>query len=232
MAERLVAFWPSAVRRRKVLDLGSGTGEGSRAALAVGATVIAADLALDMLRFGREARPPAAAGDAIALPFRDDAFEAVLAPFSLNHLHDPAQGVREAGRVGRRLVASTYAAGDDHPAKAAVEHALSDVGWSRPAWYSQVRGSMASWGTVAAATAVVERGGLTPERVERLDIGFDDFGPRELVAWRMGLPHAANFLATLDGEAQAHVEARALELLGPAPPPLVRRVIFVAASRP
>jgi ubiquinone/menaquinone biosynthesis C-methylase UbiE len=113
-------------RRRLVLDLGSGTGVGSRAALSAGARVIAADLALGMLLCGRDGRPPAAAGDALALPFRPGAFDIVLAPFSLNHLDEPAAGVREAGRVGDLLVASTYAADDDHPAKAAVDQALSE----------------------------------------------------------------------------------------------------------
>jgi SAM-dependent methyltransferase len=213
-----------------VLDLGSGTGEGSRAALAAGARVVATDLAVDMLRVDQNQRPPATVGDAVALPFRDDFFDVVLAPFSLNHLDDPARGVREAGRIGRLLLASTYAADDDHPAKAAVEAALGEVGWERPAWYSGIKVAMAAWGTVADATAAVERGGLQPVRVERREVAFNDLGPSDMVAWRLGLAQCAPFVATLDHDAQKHVTARALDLLGPNPVPIVRRVIFVAAA--
>jgi hypothetical protein len=184
-----------------------------------------------MLRVDQSRRPPATTGDALALPFRDDAFEVVVAPFCLNHLDDPSQGVSEAGRVAPRLLASTYAADDDHPAKAAVETALGEVGWERPAWYSRVKVAMAAWGTIADATAVITRGGLEPLRVERHEIAFTDLGPNDMVAWRMGLAHCAAFVAGLDSKRRERVIARALDLLGPNPVPIVRRVILIAAAR-
>jgi SAM-dependent methyltransferase len=230
LAELLVEFSPLSLSGRSVLDLGSGTGEGSRAALAAGARVVAADLSADMLRVDRAGRPPAAAGDAAALPFRDGSFDVVLAPFSLNHLDDPAQGARESGRISGLLLASTYAADDDHPAKAAVDTALGEVGWARPAWYSQIKAAMAAWGTVTDATGVVERAGLQPVRVERREIEFGDLGPQDMIAWRMGLAQCAGFVAALDDDHRSRVVARALELLGPDPVPIVRRVIFLAAA--
>ena len=163
------------------------------------------------------------------MPFRDHSFDVVLAPFSLNHLDDPAHGVREAGRIGRWLLASTYATDDDHPAKAAVEAALSEVGWERPAWYANVKVAMAAWGTIAAATAVVERGGLDPVRVERHEID-SDLGPHDMVAWRMGLAQCAAFVGALDRDSRERVSARAIQLLGLDPTPIVRRVIFVAGE--
>jgi len=232
LAERLVEFSPTSLDGRTLLDLGSGTGEGSRAARAAGARVIAADLAVDMLRLDQSSRPPSGAGDARAMPFRADAFDIVLAPFSLNHLDDPAQGAREAGRIGHLLLASTYAADDDHPAKAAVETALSEVGWERPPWYTNLKTAMAAWGTVEAATAVVERAGLQAVRVERAEIEFEALGPTDMVAWRMGLAQSAAFVASLDPGVQESVGRRALELLGTNPAPIVRRVIFIAASKP
>ncbi|MEY2459073.1 MAG: demethylmenaquinone methyltransferase / 2-methoxy-6-polyprenyl,4-benzoquinol methylase [Acidimicrobiaceae bacterium] len=231
LAQMLVDFSPVSLTGRSVLDLGSGTGEGSRAASAAGAHVMATDLAVEMLRIDQRNRPPATAGDALALPFRADSFDVVLAPFSLNHLHDPGLGVREAARISRLLLASTYAADDDHPVKAAVETVLGAVGWERPEWYSEVKATMAAWGTVAAATAVIEGSDLDPVRVERHEIAFPDLGPDDMVAWRLGLAHCAPFVATLDAERRSQVVARALELLGPDPTPIMRRVIFVAAAR-
>lgn len=230
LAELLVEFSPVPLGGRLVLDLGSGTGVGSRAALSAGARVIAADLALGMLLCRRGDRPPAAVGDAMALPFRRGTFDVVLAPFSLNHLDDPAAGVREAGRVGDMLVASTYAVDDDHPAKAAVDQALSEVGWSRPPWYAAMKSAMAAWGTTDRATAVIERGGMRPRLVERREITFPELGPADMVAWRMGLAQSAGFVETLDPETRRAVFERALCLLGPVPEPIVRRVIFLAAE--
>jgi SAM-dependent methyltransferase len=229
LADRLVEFSPTSLAGRSVLDLGSGTGLGSRAALAAGASVVATDLAPGMLMIDRDDRPPAAAGDALALPFRDRAFDVVLAPFSLNHLPDAVAGVREAGRVGSLLLASAYADDDDHPATAAVEAALVELGWERPDWYAMLRTAMHAWGTVLAAATAVISGGLHLARVEKLEIEFPELGPRDLVGWRMGMAQHTPFLEGLSAEARAGAAARAVELLGIDPPLLVRRVIFVAA---
>jgi SAM-dependent methyltransferase len=232
LAGLLVEFSPVPFVDRLVLDLGSGTGVGSQAALAAGARVVAADLAIGMLLTNRAHRPPATAGDAQCLPFHDGAFDIVLAPFSLNHLDDPAAGVREAGRVGTALVASTYAADDDHPAKAAVEVALVESGWERPPWYSALKTAMAAWGTVDAASAAIERGGMRPLLVERHEVQYPELGPPDMVAWRLGLAQCAPFVAALKPAAQRRVFDRALEQLGPDPEPIVRRVIFLAATTP
>ncbi len=230
LAELLVTFSPVPLRGSTVLDLGSGTGLGSRAARAAGARVIAADLALGMLLQDRDHRPPAAVGDAVALPFCDGAFDVVLAAFSLNHLDRPEAGVAEAARVGGVLVGSTYAADDDHPVKEAVETSLGEVGWTRPAWYGAMKESMAAWGTVDVATSVIRRGGMRPVRVDKLEVAFPELGPEDLVAWRMGLAQSAAFVAALSPERRAGCIRRAIELLGPDPPPLVRRVIYLAAA--
>ena len=77
LADLLVAFSPETLTDKVVLDLGSGTGVGSRAAMAVGARVFATDLAPAMLRVDQATRPPSAAADARALPFRDRALDVV-----------------------------------------------------------------------------------------------------------------------------------------------------------
>ncbi|HLH28726.1 MAG TPA: hypothetical protein VKW77_07405, partial [Acidimicrobiales bacterium] len=161
---------------------------------------------------------------------RDGAFDAVVAAFSLNHLERPEAGVAEAARVGGRLLASTYAADDDHPVKEAVEAALAEIGWRRPAWYGTVKASMAAWGSVEAAARVVERGGMQPLRVDKVEVAFPELRPEDMVAWRMGLAHSAPFVEALPEEERAGRVRRALELLGEDPPALVRSVVFLAAA--
>ena len=131
LARLLVACAPESLVGRRVLDLGSGTGAASRPAVEAGARVVAIDAALGMLQRTSATRPPAMVGDARSLPLRDGALDAVVAAFCLNHLEEPAEGVREVGRVtraGGHLLASTYARDDDHPVKDAVERALSECG--------------------------------------------------------------------------------------------------------
>jgi SAM-dependent methyltransferase len=231
MAEMLVARSPVALRGCRVLDLGTGTGAASGPTSTAGARVIAVDNALGMLLTNRTERPPAAVADAVTLPVRTRAFDVVIASFSLNHLDEPADGVRESARVLRRdgvLLASTYASDDDHPVKHAVDAALAEYGWEVPAWYPRIKKAMAAWGTVADATAVVERGGVEPISIERVEIPFPDLGPAALVRWRLGMAQSAGFFETLDDQKRRAVEQRATELLGPHPEPLVRRVIFIA----
>lgn len=224
LAVELVARCPIDLAGRFVLDHGAGTGAASIAAC--GARVVAVDSAVGMLLEGRASRPPAAVGDVRALPFRSRSFDVVVAAFSLNHLDEPVGGVREAGRVAREyLLASIYAADDDHPVKRAVDEALAEAGWSTPEWYRESIASRRSWGTVDAATATIELGGLVPERVEHVRVPFPDLLPRDLVRWRLGMAQCAAFVASHDGGA---IEARAMELLGVAEP-LVRSVIVIAA---
>ena len=132
--------------------------------------MIAVDLARGMLVADRERRPPAIVGDAVALPFASGSFRcracAVLP-------QPPRRAERGRGRgrggalPGGVLLASTYAADDDHVVKAAVDQALSEAGWAAPGWYGEVKAAMTSWGTVDAAAAAFERGRMAPVLVER-----------------------------------------------------------------
>lgn len=93
-----------------VLDLAAGTGTSSRAFSRRGARCVACDFSLGMLAVG--ARRPAAelafaAGDALALPFRDATFDVVTISFGLRNVADTGQALREMLRVtrpGGRLV--------------------------------------------------------------------------------------------------------------------------------
>ena len=236
LAEVLVARAPVPLGGAGVLDVGAGTGAASRAALAAGAArVIAVDAAFGMLAHQAAARPPAVVGDAVALPFARAAFDAAVAAFSLNHLADPAAGLREMARVtrpGGAVLASAYAADDAHPVKGAVEAALVARGWAPEPWFQAVRDDTAPrLATVEHAAAAATAARLDVD-VATVRVPFPDLGARELVSWRLGLAQHAPFLAGLGPDARAEVEADALDRLGHDVPALVRSMVVVVAVRP
>jgi ubiquinone/menaquinone biosynthesis C-methylase UbiE len=236
LAEMVVAALPVAVAGGSALDLGAGTGAATRALLAVGATrVVAVDAALGMLAHDAGRRPPAVTGDALALPFAAGAFDATVAAFSLNHLADPAAGLREAARVTRRgggLAASAYADDDDHPVKHAVVAALAARGWTPEPWYQALQVDAApKLATVAAARAAAEAVGIDAD-VEPARVPFPDLDATALIAWRLGLAQHAPFFDALptDADRAALVEDAAARL-GESWPPLERSIIILRAVR-
>ena len=221
---------------RQVLDVGAGTGAATRAALAAGAAgVVAVDNAMGMLAHDAASRPPAVVGDALALPFADASFDAAVAAFSLNHLLDPAAGLREMARVLRpagAVVASAYAADDTHPAKDAVEAALVARGWAPDEWYVELRhAATALMATVDACVAIADEAGLDAT-VEAVRVPFPGLNTSELVASRIGMAQHAPFVATLSPAERQALEVDAVARLGDAIAPLVRSIVVIRATRP
>jgi demethylmenaquinone methyltransferase/2-methoxy-6-polyprenyl-1,4-benzoquinol methylase len=126
---RIVARAVGARPGELVLDLAAGTGTSSRTFAADGATCVACDFSLGMLQVGarrqrpaQEGRPAAGtagragqvrfvAGDALDLPFRDQAFDAVTISFGLRNVADPGAALTEMLRVtrpGGRLVVCEF----------------------------------------------------------------------------------------------------------------------------
>jgi demethylmenaquinone methyltransferase/2-methoxy-6-polyprenyl-1,4-benzoquinol methylase len=127
---RAVARAVGAAPGERVLDLAAGTGTSSRAFAAAGAQCVACDFSLGMLSVGKQgadhhgadhhradhdeagAGRPAGmvsfvAGDALAIPFREQAFDAVTISFGLRNVVDPDAALAEMLRVtrpGGRLV--------------------------------------------------------------------------------------------------------------------------------
>lgn len=236
LAERVVSALPVPLDGAAALDLGAGTGAATRALLAAGAgRVVAVDSAMGMLTHDATGRPPAVAGDALALPFTAGAFDATVAAFSLNHLADPAAGLREAARVTRRgggLAASAYAEDDDHPVKQAVVAALAARGWTPEPWYQALQVDAApKLATVDAARAAAEAAGIDAE-VERARVPFPDLDAPALIAWRLGLAQHAPFVDALPTDAdRAAVADDAAARLGDSWPPLERSVVILRAVR-
>ena len=92
-----------------VLDVGTGTGVAAFEATGAGAKVVGIDEALGMLRVARSANGslPLASALAIDLPFRDGAFDALLANFVIAHftkyktaLFEMKRVLRSGGRIG------------------------------------------------------------------------------------------------------------------------------------
>ena len=136
---RAVARITGARPGERVLDLAAGTGTSSLTFTATGADCVACDFSLGMLQAGksrldasqhgtgpgrrgsaggtRGVVPPGrlsfVAGDALRLPFRDGAFDAVTISFGLRNVADPAAGLAEMRRVtrpGGRLVVCEFSA--------------------------------------------------------------------------------------------------------------------------
>jgi ubiquinone/menaquinone biosynthesis C-methylase UbiE len=93
----------------RVLDVGTGTGVAATAAVTAGARVFGIDEAIGMLQVGRSANGslPVATAEAIDLPFRDNAFDALVANFVIAHfakyktaLFDMRRVMKPEGRMG------------------------------------------------------------------------------------------------------------------------------------
>jgi demethylmenaquinone methyltransferase/2-methoxy-6-polyprenyl-1,4-benzoquinol methylase len=111
--------WRSATRRALdlrpgeiVLDLAAGTGVSTQELARSGAYPVGVDISLGMLRTGRRTRNVnLLAGDALRLPFRDDAFDAATISFGLRNVHDTRAALAEMARVtrpGGRLVVCEF----------------------------------------------------------------------------------------------------------------------------
>ncbi len=91
----------------QILDLGAGTGVSTVELGRTGAWCVAADFSQGMLAAGQSRGLPMVAGDATALPFADNSFDAVTISFALRNIADYDLALREMLRVtkpGGRLV--------------------------------------------------------------------------------------------------------------------------------
>jgi SAM-dependent methyltransferase len=213
----------------RVLDLGAGTGAAGRAALVAGARqVVAADLAVPMLRWCRPALHPVAA-DATALPFASGSFDLVIAAFVLGHLGSLTSGLAEARRVGLELAASAFPADWTHPAKAAVDAVLASYGYRPPAWYAVFKcGTEPRASDPAVLTARARAAGFADVRVRTIVVPTGVSAADQLASWRLGMAHVAPFLSSLDLARQASLRRTAAAALTGSAPLTVPMVVLTA----
>jgi demethylmenaquinone methyltransferase/2-methoxy-6-polyprenyl-1,4-benzoquinol methylase len=154
---KVVAETVGLVRGETALDLAAGTGTSSAAIAAKGGHVVACDFSLGMLREGRRRRTETAfvAGDALRLPFADQAFDAVTISFGLRNLSNMDAGLTEMLRVtrpGGRLVICEFSHPTFGPFRAAymnyVMRALPAIATrvsSNPDAYVYLAESIRAW---------------------------------------------------------------------------------------
>jgi demethylmenaquinone methyltransferase/2-methoxy-6-polyprenyl-1,4-benzoquinol methylase len=236
-ARALVGSAPATLRSLRVVDAGAGTGALSTELRAVGAEPIALDISPSMLgqaRAGLDGLPMVAA-DALHLPLATQCADALLSAFLINHVPEPSLLLAEAARVVRRgglVMAMTFAAGFDHPAKAAVDEVARGRGWQAPEWFEEQRRWAALTETPGGLADQAARAGLPAPGIRVIEVEAGPLTPRELVGWRLGHAHLAGFFIALSEESRDELLHEAEEAVGPGPQSLRRELLILSSRLP
>ena len=193
-----VRLWRRAVARiagagpgQRVLDLAAGTGTSSLTFTATGADCVACDFSLGMLRAGHTrlagrkqratGRLGLVAGDALRLPFRDEAFDAVTISFGLRNVADPGQALAEMRRVtrpGGRLVVCEFStitmAPVDMLYRRYLIHVLPAIARRtarHPEAYEYLAESITHWPAQRELAGMIEAAGWSAVRWRDLSMG-------------------------------------------------------------
>lgn len=224
LAVAALSLLPNRLDGLSAVDVGAGTGAATRELLRRGCDVVAVDPSVSMLaELTRQTggRVPTVVGDIRQLSMREGTFDVAVAAFVLNHLDDPAAGVRELARVTRRgghVIATTFG-GDDHPIKGAVDEVLVRYGFVHPQWYRVVKEQRIPLSASAAALAAAgAAGGLAEPRVDELRVDLSDLPTKAAVGYRLGLAHIAPFIATLDATTRSSLDAELADAVEGLPP--------------
>ena len=154
-----------------VLDLAAGTAVSTVELAISGAWCVAADFSLGMLRAGARREVPRVAADALHLPFRDGAFDAVTISFGLRNVADADTALAELARVtrpGGRLVVCEFGRPVWAPFRAmyylGLEHVLPAVAErvsSNPEAYRYLGESIRAWSPQPDLAARIGAAGWT-----------------------------------------------------------------------
>jgi demethylmenaquinone methyltransferase/2-methoxy-6-polyprenyl-1,4-benzoquinol methylase len=193
-----VRLWRRAVARitgaapgDRVLDLAAGTATSALSFTATGADCVACDFSLGMLQAGqsrlaaRTQRNPGrlglVAGDALRLPFRDEAFDAVTISFGLRNVADPEQGLAEMRRVtrpGGRLVVCEFSTITIAPVDTLYRRYLLGIlpeiarrTARSPEAYQYLAESISDWPAQRELAGLIEAAGWSAVRWRDLSLG-------------------------------------------------------------
>jgi demethylmenaquinone methyltransferase/2-methoxy-6-polyprenyl-1,4-benzoquinol methylase len=199
-----VRLWRRAVARitaaglsERVLDLAAGTGTSSLTFTATGADCVACDFSLGMLQAGRSrlarsgeqdgqlrddrGRLNFVAGDALRLPFRDEAFDAVTISFGLRNVASPGAALAEMRRVtrpGGRLVVCEFSTITIAPVDKLYRRYLLNVlpaiarrTARSPEAYEYLAESVADWPAQRELAGLIEAAGWSAVRWRDLSLG-------------------------------------------------------------
>ena len=154
-----------------VLDLAAGTAVSTVELSASGATCIAADFSLGMLRAGAERDVPKVAADALHLPFANESFDAATISFGLRNVADVPLALSELNRVlkpGGRVVICEFSTPTARPFRTVymeyLMKALPAVATkvsSNPAAYVYLAESIRAWPDQAGLAALIGDAGFT-----------------------------------------------------------------------
>src|SRR5580700_10025364 len=194
-----VRLWRRAVARitgagpgARVLDLAAGTGTSALSFTATGADCVACDFSLGMLRAGQSrlaqrdrrqhsGRIGVVAGDALRLPFRDEAFDAVTISFGLRNVASPGAALAEMRRVTRpsgRLVVCEFSTITIAPLDMLYRRYLINVlpaiaqrTARHPEAYQYLAESISDWPAQRELAGVIEAAGWSAVRWRDLSLG-------------------------------------------------------------
>jgi demethylmenaquinone methyltransferase/2-methoxy-6-polyprenyl-1,4-benzoquinol methylase len=187
---RVVAGAVDARPGQRILDLAAGTGTSTVSFAASGAECVACDFSIGMLRAGiRRVRadgngpqPAFVGGDALRLPFADEAFDAVTISFGLRNVADPQQALAEMLRVtrpGGRLVICEFSRISSRPLRALYERYLARAlpavarRVSRnPVAYEYLAESIVDWPGQAELARVLHAAGWSAVKWRNLALGI------------------------------------------------------------
>jgi SAM-dependent methyltransferase len=178
---------------------------------------------------------PVVAADAVHLPIVSQSVDASLSAFLVSHLPEPYLLLAEAARVTRRgglVMAMTFAAGDDHPAKHAVDEVARRMGWHAPGWLDEQKRWAALTDTPAGLVHQAEKAGIPASEVRAFAVDAGRLTPGELVAWRLGHAHMAGYVTQLDLGDRNRLVSEVERAVGPGPQRLRRELLVLSSHLP
>ena len=188
-----VRLWRRAVTRilqpspgDRILDLAAGTGTSSQAFARTGASVVACDFSLGMLKAGKQQHNHTSvaftAGDALRLPFKDESFDATTISFGLRNVADTTSALTEMRRVtqpGGRLVVCEFSEITIKPVDTLYRRYLLDVlpkiasrTARNPEAYIYLAESIQAWPSQAELAELIEAAGWQSVRWRDLSLGI------------------------------------------------------------